>query len=224
MRLILTIAALVLVSKAATACPPDVEDGRWTYAPTMWDWLPRTSTIPARPSFYGTVAPNGVNDLPVFTRRDGSVIPHSAPRRVAKNVYRVDLAIDEGDVFVQSRRANFAPTQFVIDPSFVPRTRNKTVETDLIGTWLRLDSDAVALRTERADGTIEIETNSSPVVLAEDKVRITALYGDGREEVIFARPSFSRSSDQRGSTVALLLAALAVSAALARRQSRNAAV
>jgi hypothetical protein len=75
----------------------------------------------------------------------------------------------------------------VVDRNFVPRTRRTTEETDRTGTWLRVDSDAVALRVERADDRFEIESDARLVLLTPDKMRLTALYGDGREELIFER-------------------------------------
>lgn len=118
----------------------------------------------------------------------------------------------------------------MVNPSFVPRTRSTTVETDRTGTWLRVDSDAVALRVERANGTFEIESDARLVLLSEDKVRLTALYGDGREELIFKRsatwspppptaaPIDPGSRDGRWPEL-LLLVAVVASCGIARRAS-----
>jgi len=235
MRVLVTIAALVLLNKPASACPLDVEERyvpSFAATPTTWSWEARSSIVPARPSFYGFLGPRGLDELPAFTRPDGSVIPHSEPQLVRNGagLYRIDLAIDEGLVLVRYPGVNIDPENFVIDPSFVPRTRRTTVEADRTGTWLRVDSDAVALRVERLDGRFEIESDARLVLLSPDKVRIAALYGDGREELIFERsatwspppaagPIDKGSGDQRLPELALLLVAIAGCAGIARRAS-----
>jgi hypothetical protein len=200
--------------------------------PTTWSWEARSRIVPARPSFYGFLGPRGLDEVPVFTRPDGSAIPHSEPQPVrnAGGLYRIDVAIDDGVVVVQYPAFNMDPERFVVDRSFVPRTRRTAVERDRTGTWLRVDSDAIALRVERADGRFEIESDARLVLLSPDKVRLTALYGDGREELIFERsPAWSPpppvatpidegSGDGRLPELLLLLAVVA-SCGIARRAS-----
>lgn len=103
MRLVVTMAALALLNTPARACPADMEAEylpSFAATPTTWSWEARSRIVPARPSFYGFLGPRGLDEVPVFTRTNGSVIPHSEPKPVRNGggLYRIDVAIDEGVV------------------------------------------------------------------------------------------------------------------------------
>ncbi|HTL31859.1 MAG TPA: hypothetical protein VL326_01975 [Kofleriaceae bacterium] len=154
-----------------------------------YDELPG-AVIPPHPSLIVHLGSDGPRGMPRFTNGFGAPIEVSLVTELQGgdwlNLYRVELDIDDGTVQVWLGDDSEAPVaSYVIDPSFVPKTRS--VEVRPSGGSLWVDSDAIAFRVE-VGGRMSVWLQDGPHVRVDEGVNqvVTAIYPNGREETIFA--------------------------------------
>lgn len=199
MRAWLVVASLSLMTARSEACPRyDRTFVGGSYVDLRPEHVEHGPVVP-NPRLFFHLAEGGKPGLPEFFSDDGSLIPATIDRvDQEQGVYQVDLEIDSGRIRVRHSPDDVDFTEtFVISPTFTPSTRGVRV-----GEWsLGIDSDAVIFRLEKS-GRREVSFNRGAVNFdPHESLRVTALYGDRREEVIFDyRPAGSiddRPTDDR---------------------------
>lgn len=180
-------------------------------------------TLPSRPTIHVHIARRD-GRLPTFARPDGTLVPYRIKIDFGDpSTMAVDLDIDHGVLVV---RPGTGPTRtFEIDPFMTPHTRSiYTLDHAPDGTrwhhqWFEVDSDAEWFRVDDADGShYEIVTAGNRVpgdfTTHDRPARITALYPDGTEELIY---DFHFDEEPSSPWAALALAGIAAAFTKIRR-------
>lgn len=198
MRLLAILGALCCVD-IASACP--IEDAPYAHASAMRRAPLETFGVPPRPRFFVKGA------LPRFTTQGGEPMAYThAVIDEDGDISRVDLDVTEG--WIRVEYPNYEET-FWIDPALRPKTRSLTREVVLAPRSFdfedqhsfRIDSDAIAFRFDD-----EVVFNQHTTMYPADSPRrITALYADRTEQVIYER-------EPLGAGRAYLLAGILLSA------------
>jgi hypothetical protein len=154
--------------------------------------------LPAHPSLFVHLGRDSTPGLPTFAHLDGTPIPYhlSVANVPGLLLWRVDLDIAAGAIEI--RIPNGAePSKIVrVDPDLKPHTRViDVIQTGSDGTpwrfpWVEADTDAELLRVEQGDGknyTVWLPPNETrgDFTTFGRGARITALYPDGTEALIF---------------------------------------
>jgi hypothetical protein len=188
----------------AEACEnPDLDevasDGRVVYAfpfvavvgDAVFDDHGYAYAVPARPSFYFHPGKDGWETLPTFTRKDGTPIPYlPVLTGMSQFPLRFDLAIESGTIIDTKRRW----VRYEVDPEMAPHSY---VKAEWWNDYLKvgIDSDAALLRVETDDKTW-VQSSSEGLFFQSLYIRVTAIYANRTEEVIFehgVRPSASEA-------------------------------
>jgi MYXO-CTERM domain-containing protein len=187
MRALVALIAVLSLPASAEACP--VYDHTYVAASRpsprpFWEPLPALKLVASQPRVFvhlGTDSPPG---MPTFFALDGSVVAsHATP---VDDFIQVDLDVDEGMVLVRFAGDRRASEILVVDTGLSGTTRSVNIERRESEAQLSVDSDAVAFRIERFPGEAELWPNVGLVFIDADRyARVTALYSDHREEVIF---------------------------------------
>ena len=178
-------------ARAVAAPAPDLDDiasGGPTVAELRTDrpFKTRVRAVPSRPSLYFHRGEDESRPPPTFTDEDGRPI---ASVRVDTGIpeypVRFDLAITAGTII----DSEYEEQQYEVAPGMTPHTRSVHEHRWNGCVMIELDSDAALLRFEYA-GEMWFESNWPPSFVRyfdPTNVRITALYADRTEEIIFDR-------------------------------------
>jgi hypothetical protein len=191
MRILLALAIVVLSYEPARACifefdaPPGFDAAPVGAVPNRQGLV----VLPARPIFFAVGSSWAGEQLPTFRRPDGEPIAYSIVQGFTpgSTMHALRVAADSGVVHVPYSGSK--TEAYVIDPTFVPRTRSTRFESDEFGRWMWADTDAVLLRIERDNGAVEFDSDARIVFLSDNTVQVTALYADGREEMLYGHPA-----------------------------------
>ncbi|MBS1120795.1 MAG: hypothetical protein H6Q90_3023 [Deltaproteobacteria bacterium] len=227
MRAWLAIVIVVGTTARAVACwEPDLDDiasGGPTVATFRIDGLFKTvvRAVPSRPSLYFHRGEDESGPPPTFTDEDGRPIA-SVPicTGIPEYPIRFDLAITAGTII----NSEYDHVQYEVAVGMTPHTRSVKDHRWNGFVVIEIDSDAALLRFEHA-GKTWFESNWPPSFTRyfdTMDVRISALYANRTEEVIFDRSVPRPPPDHRVVIVAIaLLGVLALVGLLVCRGSRS---
>jgi len=174
----------------AVAAAERAVDYTWVRGAAMGEGYdePARAVVPPHPSLFVHLGSDGPQGMPRFTTSAGAPIDIWSVTELQSGPWmslsRVDLAIDEGTIQVWLGDGEEPVQTYVIDPRFVPRTRSVAVRPSGGSLWV--ESDAVAFRFEVAGGNTIYVSDGPHVQVDEGKYqRVSALYANGREEIIF---------------------------------------
>jgi hypothetical protein len=144
--------------------------------------------VPSHPSLFVHVGSDGPSEMPLFATPDGQPIRIANVTSIQSsdhgwNLKRIDLDIETGEIVVRYPGKAIPVARYTVDPSFTPKTR--TVEVRPAGITLWIDSDAVVFRVDDRNIYPDQFNNARVYVSTGRRQRITALYPNGTEEVIY---------------------------------------
>lgn len=190
MRAWLAILIVAGVTARAGACPePDLDDiapGGPTVAEFRNEGAFKTfiRAVPSRPSLYFHPGEDDSRSSPAFTDEDGSPAPYVVvPTGIPEYPFRFDFAIGAGTLI----DSKYGHVRYEVAPGMTPHTRSVKVSRWNGYVVIEIDSDAALLRYEHA-GKTWFDSNWPPSFTRyfdSMDVRITALYANRTEEVIF---------------------------------------
>jgi len=219
MRAALVIVLLAGAAGSALACVDfdfdDVAAGG-AYVATIGDGRDaiQIRAAPSRPSVFFHRGHDGGGQVPTFTEDDGTpiaVVP--VYTGIPEYPIRYDLAITSGTVVnTQSARVRFE-----VSPGMTPHTREVRVDRWNGKLEIAVDTDAALLQFEENGSTWTVACRQHMTRYFDSEgVRITAIYADRTEEVIYGSAT-PVTPDRRPPLVLALLAVLG--AFVARRAS-----
>lgn len=188
MRIGLVALVLLGAAAAAMACPIRDLDNTASGGPVEISgegpYKVLTQTVPARPSLYFHRGVDDDRSPSTYVDEAGRPVPMVVVYTgLERYPIRYDLAIERGGFF----DSKYRHLRYVVDPDMVPGTQRITTKRwngDLV---IDITTDAALLRVEQPDSTYVVSVMGHQVLyFATDSVRITAMYGDRRDEVIFA--------------------------------------
>lgn len=231
MRAWITIAIVVGSTASAIACPePDLDDiasGGPTVAefPLDGPFKTKVRAVPSRPSLYFHRGEDELRPPPTFTDEDGRPIAFvPVYTGIPEYPIRFDLAITAGTII----NSEYGYERYEVAPGMTPHTRSVKDYRWNGYVVVEVDSDAALLRFEHA-GKTWLESNWPPSFTRyfdTMDVRITALYANRTEEVIFDRsvPRPPTASDRRAVIIAIALGLLGALLVCRSSASRSPAV
>jgi len=191
MRVWLAILIVAGATVRAVACPElDLDKiasgGPTTLAESLGPFKAVVRAVPSRPSLYFHRGKDESRPPPTFTDEDGRPIAYvPVDTGIPEYPLRFDLAIDSGTII----NSVSDHVRYEVEPGMTPHTRSVKVHRWNGYVVIEVDSDAALLRFEHA-GTTRFESNLPPSFTRyfdTMDVRITALYANRTEEVIFDR-------------------------------------
>jgi hypothetical protein len=193
MRAALAIVILLAAPVPAAACPS-----------IDWDELASGGdTVPAWPSLYFHRGEAGMGALPTFVDALGFPLAYAiVDTGIPEFPIRFDFAMVSGPIY----EPGYSAHHYRVDPEMTPRTRSVTTSRWNGHLEISIDSDAALLQFEEA-GTTWTMALSRPMTrwFESDDVRITAIYANRTEEVIYGSPPAPVTPDRRPLVLLALL-------------------
>lgn len=189
-----TIAMLCLLAVPAEACPIYDYTQVWATGQRNQHWsLPEIGVVSPHPRMFVDVGRDSDPGFPRFTTGDGTPVPYVTERlEEGRDLFQVDLDIDDGVILVLEPGSKHPAAFYFVAPQLTRSTCVTAILNPCGDEDLLIQSTAVMFRIE-LDGEAPIYTHWPAFDHIGEPRRVTALYGDRTEEVLYVRPPKRRS-------------------------------